>query len=375
MVVTLGALLGALFMPSAASARPAMLDDHTRWVAGEVYRGNFPDPTILVENRRYIVASTTTAGINLPIQTSKDLKKWTPRDPLTSDQRGKVQWKLYNEALLQTPTWAGSFHRRVTASGAGGTRLISQWAPSLAKVGGHYVAAFSAARSVAGTARRSCIGVATARVATGPYTPVGRHPLVCFNPSPYGVIDPDIFVDPRTHLPYLLWKREIVPGHQGQRLMARRLNRTGTHFAPHSHAHVVLRPGRIVRKHHHRKLRTNWERNVTENPSMVRYRGRYYLFYSGNRWATRHYAIGYAVCRGPLGPCSKKTRRHPLLHSRGRIAGPGGEDAFVDHRGKLRMVYAAWVKGRAGNTLYGRRMHVATLKAHGKRLRVIKASL
>jgi hypothetical protein len=96
---------------------------------------------------------------------------------------------------------------------------------------------------------------------------------------------------------------------------------------------------------------------------MIRHHGRLYLFYSANRWYTRRYAIGYAVCRSVLGPCHR-TQRRPLLASGHGIAGPGGESAFHGPRGGLLLAYAAWPAGRVGSE---RRLHVATLKArkHG----------
>ena len=35
--------------------------------------------------------------------------------------------------------------------------------------------------------------------------------------------------------------------------------------------------------------------------------GQIILFYSANAWATADYAIGYATCEAPTGPCTKVT--------------------------------------------------------------------
>ena len=97
---------------------------------------------------------------------------------------------------------------------------------------------------------------------------------------------------------------------------------------------------------------------------MLRFHGRLYLFYSGKRWYSRHYAIGYAICRSVHGPCRRPQRR-PLLASGGRVAGPGGESAFRGPHGRLMLAYAAWPAGRVGHE---RQLHVATLKVrrHGR---------
>jgi hypothetical protein len=41
----------------------------------------------------------------------------------------------------------------------------------------------------------------------------------------------------------------------------------------------------------------------------------------------------------------------PVLAGRGPVAGPGGQDLFIDAGGRPAVVYAAWERGRVG---YGR---------------------
>ena len=55
---------------------------------------------------------------------------------------------------------------------------------------------------------------------------------------------------------------------------------------------------------------------------MIRYAGRYYLFYSGAGYANSSYATGYAICDTPLGPCRRVSDR-PLLET---------VHAFLDER-------------------------------------------
>ena len=161
----------------------------------------------------------------------------------------------------------------------------------------------------------------------------------------------------RDGTPYLLWKNEGVPNQLPPRLMARELSPTGTRFATGSTAKALMTRGR------------SWEGSVVENPSMVRYRGSYWLFYSGNAWGTSRYAVGYARCEGPLGPCRKPTLNRPLLKSFSGVSGPGGADAFQDASGKLRFVYAAWDAGRVGGS-NARRMHVAAVAVENGTLRI-----
>ena len=363
-LVAVGAVLLNLSTPAGAAGQE-------KWVAGKAYHGSFPDPSILVDGDHYVVAGTTVAQLNLPIQTSTDLTTWKPREPLGPGVMAPGEWKQYDEAMLKPPKWAATFGHRTGKMEPMHTRLISQWGPSLAKIGDTYLAAFSAATVVGDMqARRSCIGIATSPSAIGPYTPTSQKPLFCFKKSPKGVIGPDYFIDPKTNVPYLLWKQEGLKGIQGPELISRRLDPTGTHFARGSKPKLLMERGKGRRKYG--AIISNWEGIVVENPSMVFYGGHYYLFYTGNQWSTSRYAIGYAVCRGPLGPCTKKTVNKPLLGTRGPIAGPGSADAFVDLQGNLRFVYAAWDAGHVADGSYGRPMHVATLKAVGTRLTVTK---
>jgi GH43 family beta-xylosidase len=68
-----------------------------------------------------------------------------------------------------------------------------------------------------------------------------------------------------------------------------------------------------------------WESHVIEAPSMLKHEDRYYLFYSANNYAGVEYAVGYAVCESPLGPC-EKAEENPILETlleRPPVIGPG----------------------------------------------------
>lgn len=130
--------------------------------------------------------------------------------------------------------------------------------------------------------------------------------------------------------------------------MSQQLTADGTAFAPGTTPVALLTRGQ------------GWEGEVVENPSMVRFAQRYWLVYSGNDWRGSRYAVGYARCRGPLGPCTKPTSS-PILASGNGIAGPGGADAFRASDGTLRLAYAAWDARHVGGS-YPRRLHVARLQ-------------
>lgn len=310
--------------------------------AAQVYRGDFADPSVTRVGATYYAFATNTGGKLLPAMTSPDLRTWRARYSTT----GKW-WQ--NDALAAAPRWARAHH-------AHGAWRVSTWAPSMAQVGGTFVAAYAAPVSV--EPRRMCVTLAYADRPLGPYRDRSTRPFVCAPDQ--GSIDPELYLDP-DGTPWLLWKNEGIPRHEPTRIWVRRLNATATGFAADSVAHNLLTTAQ------------DWEGNVIENPSMVSFQGRTYLFYSANRYSTSAYAIGYAVCRGPGGGC-RRPAAGPLLASGDRVDGPGGPDAFVGLAGRLRLAYAAWDRGRVGypastrcrSTAEGchqRRLHVATLLA------------
>ena len=84
--------------------------------------------------------------------------------------------------------------------------------------------------------------------------------------------------------------------------------------------------------------------NGVEGPSMIEHEGRYYLCYSANRWDTADYAVGYAICDSPTGPCGKP-EEGPWLAGDGRTAGPGGQEVLVTRRlGVPLLTYHALVR-------------------------------
>jgi hypothetical protein len=226
------------------------------------------------------------------------------------------------------------------------------WAPTVTRLApGRYVLAYST--QVAGLpGRHMCISLATAAGPLGPFVDTTTAPTIC---PPNGAIDPQVFVAP-TGRPWLVWKLDRYP----PRLFTQPMNLTGTALLPGA-------PRRFLAR-----VAQDWEGRIIENPAMIRYRGRYYLFYSANNYATTRYAVGYLICRTWYGGCTRP-RLRPLLATGGQIAGPGGATPFVDTLGRLRLAYHAWRAGSVGypsstDCLEGplgcaqRRLYVATLR-------------
>jgi beta-xylosidase len=313
---------------TARDARPAPVgSDH--FAVGMPYHGDFPDPSVLRFGQVYYAYSTTIASLNLPVMTSRDL----------------VHWRARGEGLAHVARWAAS--RPV-----GSRTHATTWAPSVARIGKLFVHAY--ATPVRGIRpRKMCISTSTSRSPLGGFVDRRRTPLIC--PKARGAIDPAFFTGVSGGR-YLVWKREQKRG-SPSRIFISRLSANGQR--------VIGSPTHLL------TTQDAWESPLIENPAMIRYRGQYYLFYSGGSYADDTYATGYARCTSPTGPCTRVSSQ-PLLASGGRVSGPGGAMPFVDHDGRLRLAYAAWDLGRTGypssaacrKTARGcpqRKLHVATI--------------
>ena len=78
---------------------------------------------------------------------------------------------------------------------------------------------------------------------------------------------------------------------------------------------------------------------IMEEPTVVKIKGKYYLFYSANHFRNIDYAVGYAVSDSPFGP-RVKYDGNPILHR--SIVGENGSrhgDLFEGVDGQLYYVY------------------------------------
>jgi beta-xylosidase len=305
------------------------------WEPGRTYSGTFADPDVATSNGRWYAYATNTSNLRLPTLISDDLTNWRPAATLDG---------YAYEPFRMLPSW-------VRYPAGGGTL----WAPSVAPMGYGWTLAYSAHESTRRGVRHNCIGLARASAPVGPFTAISDKPLLCGDRSALGVIDPDLYTDPSGRN-WLLWKFSGIAGKQPATLMSRQLNESGSDWMPGSRSTQLLT---------HRA--GGWEGDTIENPSMVTYGGRTYLFYSSNSYRDHRYNTGYAMCAGPTGPCERAKRR-PLLSTAKTLplgyTGPGGAAAF-EYGQALRLMYHAWDRGYEGSL---RRMHVATLrqKPNGK---------
>jgi len=291
--VALRAFIGRISLAAAALLCVASAPD-PQFVP--VFSQNFPDAFVLPHGSQFIAYSTND-GPNVPMAISNDLVHWRFAVDPTGNKR---------DALPVLGSWA---KRGYT------------WAPEVLQLGNRYLLYYTASDH---RKNEQCIGVAVASDPLGPFVDNAPEPIVC-QTKLGGSIDPDAFRDGGGKL-YLYFKNDGNRVHE-------RTSLWGQPLAPDGMS-VVGEPQQLLRDDE------RWEDRVVEAPTMVRTPAGYELFYSGGffGWNPEEgglspYAMGYADCVSPLGPC-KPSPANPLLHSfndrdAGCLSGPGHQSIFT----------------------------------------------
>lgn len=291
---------------------------------------DFADPFVLCDGGAYYAFATGTHGVHIQAARSRDHASWT----------------LLADALPRLGSWAEDDPEFT-------------WAPSVLPRGGRYVLYYTARHRASGY---QCISRAVADAPAGPYVDDSAFPFVCdidqggsasASERRCGSIDPSPFVDADGQA-YLLWKSdENSPAcHAPPRLWSQRLTEDGMSTA--GDRKMLL------------AMDQPWEAPIIEGPSMLRRAEGYYLFYSANWYDGANYAIGYATCAGPSGPCTKVTTSGPLLKSDGAVLGPGGQEFFTDPEDRTWMAYHGWTAPHAAYASGGvRSLQIAPVTFEG----------
>lgn len=286
-----GPVLAAVESPTRT---PAAMDLFEPSYTNPVYRSDFPDPhVLLVEDVYYAYGTTRGSSVNIRVMRSPNL----------------LNWEYLGDALPALPKWA------VMKPGY-------TWAPGVIQVEDKFLMYYVARDKVID---RQCIGVGSSDTAEGPYRDLNDVALVCQGELG-GSIDAYPYRDDDGQI-YLLWKNDGNCCALEVAIWIQALSPDGLTLSDEP---VKL----IVRDQ-------PWERPLVENPAMLRYDNRYYLFYSGNWWESHKYAVGYAVCKTIMGPCEKPLAE-PWFAFKNPVMGPGGQAFFLDSTGNLWMAYHAW---------------------------------
>ena len=299
-----------------------------------VFKQDFPDPHVVEHDGGFIAYATNPpkAAVNVQMAESKDLVAWASvRDP--------AKPKALRDALPALGAWAKK----------GWT-----WAPEVIRIGDRWVLYYTAKDR---KSELQCLGVATASDPRGPFVDGRAEPLVCQRELG-GTIDANAFRDLDGKL-YLYYKNDGNNPKVAKPtdIWVQRLSADGTQ--------LVGEPAALLRNDN------PWEAHVIEAPSMVRTPTGYTMLYSANHfgWEPHQrlspYAMGYATCSGPMGPCTDAAD-NPVLHSYhdpkvGCLSGPGHQTVFQAGR-RLFLAFHAWAATPSCRKLDNRRyLYIAPL--------------
>ena len=294
-------IFAAWLVASVAQAQPSFVP---------VLRDNFPDPFVL-QHRGEFIAYATNDGVNLPIATSSNLVNWTiAKDPANPAKK--------YDAMPALGPWA---------------REGFTWAPEVFEIGGKWHLYYTASNRKYGG---PCLGLAIADHPKGPFRDNSVEPFLC-QTKLGGTIDANVLKDADGKL-YIYYKNDGNRIKQRTALWGQQLSSDGRT--------VIGQPVELISD------RERWTERVIEAPTMVRGPAGYTLLYSGGffGWNPQErglspYAMGYARCSGPLGPC-RAAAENPILHSfkdrqAGCISGPGHQSVF-NANGQTYISFHAW---------------------------------
>ena len=318
-------LLVVLLLSACAGGPTASTPPGTEPTPGVSFRNpiltaDFPDPYVLEVDGKYYAYATNGAGRRVQAAFSEDL----------------VTWALIKDAMPGAPRW-----------GTSQTGLT--WAPEVLRINDQYVLYYTT-RDIA--SNRQCVGVATSAAPEGPFRDSNTRALVC-QADEGGTIDASPFRDGEKL--YLYFKNDGNCCGMPTRIYVQELASDGLSLVGEPTVLLVNDQP--------------WEAHVIEAPSMFEKDGRYYLFFSANDYGSEKYAVGYAVCESPTGPC-QDAPENPILKSRmdqePKVIGPGHqtllqvgeqtwifyhawEEDFQGQRGERRFVWLDqidWVDGK-----------------------------
>jgi GH43 family beta-xylosidase len=203
------------------------------------------------------------------------------------------------------------------------------WAPEVVRYQEKYFMHYSARWGKNQSLR---IGVAVADSPEGAFLDLFNHPMFDYG---YAAIDGHVFFDD-DGLQYFYYSRDcsenIVNGRRESHIYVAKLNSDLVSFEGE--------PLLITKPEQEWELRSGQECVWNEGPFVLKRDHKYYLIYSANFYASRDYAVGYAIAESPLGPFIKATHNPVLVSTDSKISGPGHNSVTTSPDGnELFIVY------------------------------------
>lgn len=292
--LTVSAACSPLTPPAEPTAAPS---PNVPMFQNPVLRENFADPFILKVGETFYAYATNSASKNISLARSTDL----------------VKWQILPDAMPALPRWA-----KLTGG------LV--WAPEVIQIGDQFLLYYTARDK---QSDKQCVGVAVSDKPEGKFKDTRDAPLVC-QAELGGTIDASPFRDEDGNL-YLYYKNDGNCCNLPTFIYVQELAPDGLS--------LLGEPVQLIRND------ALWEGRVVEAPTLLKREGRYYLFFSANNYAGHEYAVGYAVCESPLGPC-QDAPENPILKSDltdkdALVIGPGHQ-TLLQVGEQTWMFYHAW---------------------------------
>ncbi|WP_082687074.1 glycoside hydrolase family 43 protein [Bacillus sp. FJAT-27445] len=259
---------------------------------------NIGDPFVIKDGDAYYMYATSAASIGFRVWKSDNLVDW--------DEIGMAY-----DITDQENQWAtGDF-----------------WAPEVIKHDGQFYMTYSA-RNKEGHLQ---ISVAASKDPLGPFKDISTE--IVKQEGSY--IDGHIFFDD-DGTPYFYYVKDcsenIIDGYHVSQVYVQKMTRDLTALT--GEPTLLIGPDQEWEG-----LNDDYQWN--EGPFVLKHKGKYYLMYSSNFYASPDYSVGYAVSDSPMGPF-KKAEENPILKKdlKHGISGPGHNSVTVGLDGKT--LYAVY---------------------------------
>jgi GH43 family beta-xylosidase len=186
------------------------------------------------------------------------------------------------------------------------------WAPEVVEHNGRFYMYYTARWTEKDSLR---IGVAVADKPYGPFIDVYNRPMFDFG---YAAIDANVLID-EDGGKYLYYSRDCSENYVGER---RESHIYGIRLADDMIS-VVGEPALLLKPDQEWELKSGPKVYWNEGAFALKRNGVYYLMYSANFYASKHYSVGYATSDRPLGPFHKYEHNPVLASNSDDISGPG----------------------------------------------------